>query len=439
MSGGETGAEMTTRIADILEGGMDGTHVALRGWVHRTRESGKLVFLVVRDASGTIQATVKKGHLPDDQFEVVKRALMESSLELNGVVKPDPRAPGGYEVLVTHAKVHSSAGVFPIKEQQSPELLLDHRHLWVRAQDLTRIWKLKHQLLKAMREWFDENKFTEVTPTVITTNAAEGGSTVFEFDYFGQKAFLSQTAQMYLEAMIFSLENVYSITPSFRAEKSRTTRHLTEYMHLEAEEAWTDTHGNMKVQEELLAHTLHRLAERVPTLLRDLGRDPAQLENVQTPFRRMTYTKAVEVLQSKGAQIRWGEDLGTNEERVLTAEETQPIFVTNFPKEIKAFYMKIDPDDPRTVLGNDCLAPEGFGEIIGASQREENIETMVERLKAHGAHLPNYEWYLDLRRYGSVPHSGFGLGVERVLRWITKQEHIRDMTPFPRTINRAYP
>jgi len=334
--------------------------------------------------------------------------------------------------------VHHFAGVFPIKAEQSPELLLDNRHLWVRAQDLTRVWKLKHQMLKAMREWFDENRFVEVTPTVITTNAAEGGSTVFEFDYFGQKAFLSQTAQMYLEALIFSLENVYAITPSFRAEKSRTTRHLTEFSHLEAEEAWTDTHGNMRVQEELLAYTCHRLAERASGLLRDLGRDPADLENIRTPFKRMTYTKAVEVLQSKGSPIQWGEDLGTNEERLLTAEETQPIFVTNFPKEIKAFYMKVDPDDPRTVLGNDCLAP-AFGEIIGASQREENVESMVERLKADGAHLPNYEWYLDLRRYGSVPHSGFGLGIERVLRWITKQEHIRDMTPFPRTINRAYP
>lgn len=429
-----------TPIAEVLAGAHTGETVKLRGWIHRTRSSGKIAFLVVRDATGTVQVTVKKGNVSDDAFDAAAAALMESSLELEGTVKADERAPGGYEVQASAVTIVHGADVFPIKENQSTELLMDLRHLWVRSQDQMRIQRVKHEMLRAVRDWFHANGFIEVTPSVITTNAAEGGSEVFTFDYFGQKAFLSQTAQMYLEALIFTHEKVYALTPSFRAEKSRTTKHLTEFSHLEAEMAWMGSEQNMRVQESLVAYTAHQVATNCAEELRALGRDPEELLAIETPFPRMDYKDAVTFLQQHGfPDFPWGEDFGTPHERALMEGRTQPMFITNFPKKIKAFYMKENPDDPDTVLCDDLLAPDGYGEIIGASEREVDNEEIVRKLQEEGAVLDNYAWYLDLRKYGSVQHSGFGLGVERVLCWLTKQEHIRDMTPFPRTTNRAYP
>lgn len=427
-------------IASVLAGERADAAVRIRGWIHRTRSSGKIAFLVIRDATGTIQVTVKKDNVDEAAFNAVRHALMESSIRVAGTVKADERAPGGYELSASEAEVVHAAEDFPIKENQSTELLLDNRHLWVRSQEQRLIQRVKDRFLLAVRDWFRANGFLETTPSVITTNAAEGGSEVFSFDYFGQKAFLAQTAQMYLEALIFAHEKVYSLTPSFRAEKSRTTKHLTEYMHLEAEMAWMGSEDNMRVQEELITWAAHQVAEHCADELRALGRDPADLLKVHTPFERIDYADAIKILAAKGFDdCPWGEDFGTPHERALVEGKDNPIFITNFPKRIKAFYMRENPEDPQTVLCNDCLAPEGYGEIVGASEREVSNDEILRKLKEEGADLDAYAWYLDLRRYGSVPHSGFGLGVERVVQWFTKQEHVREMQPFPRTINRAYP
>jgi asparaginyl-tRNA synthetase len=427
------------RISEITGGGHTGKEVAIRGWIHRKRESGKLVFLQVRDSSGVLQALVEKAALPPDQFDAAKKALIESSLIITGTVAEDKRAPGGYELKATKVEIIGYAGIFPIGKDQSEELLLDNRHLWIRSREQNAIMKVKASMLRAAREWFDTNDFFEVTPSVITTNACEGGSTLFPFKYFEKQAYLSQSAQMYLEACIFNLEKVYALTPSFRAEKSRTIRHLAEYSHLEAEEAWVGNDGNMKIQEELVSAMCQAVAKTRGAELELLGRNPQELKLIEPPFARHTYDDAIKKLQKKELLVEWGMDLGINEERALTEDEEKPIFIVNYPKQIKAFYMKENPADPRTYLCADLLAPGGFGEIIGGSERETDAGKLVERLKAENAVIANYEWYLDLRRYGSVSHSGFGMGIERMLMWICKLPHIRDATPFPRVMNRAYP
>ncbi|MGQ0536671.1 MAG: asparagine--tRNA ligase [Methanobacteriota archaeon] len=425
-------------IRDILDGKHTGKQVSIRGWIYRIRTSGSIVFSVIRDPTGVVQCTVKKGRVPDAAFDAAKGTHQEASVELRGEVAEDPRAPGGYEVRATEFRVVGPAVEFPIQEHQSPELLLDKRHLWLRSRKLTNEMRVKAALLRAFREWFDENGFIETTPSVITTNACEGGSTLFTFDYFGQKAFLSQSAQMYLEALCFSLGNVYSLTPSFRAEKSRTTKHLTEFQHLEAEEAWVDVHGNMEIQERLVSHAARRVAEWSEAELVELGREPSDLKKITTPFKRVTYDDTVDLLRKKGLEIEWGEDFGVPHERAMMEGEEKPVFITFWPAEIKAFYMAEDEDGVHARCA-DLQAPEGFGEIIGGSERSLDVDRMTERLRKEGADLAAYEWYFDLRRYGSVPHSGFGLGTERVLTWLVKGEHIRDATPVPRTINRAYP
>ena len=427
-----------TKIKDILDGSKTGEDVSVRGWIYRKRSSGGIIFIVVRDSTGIIQATVRKNNVSDHEFKSAEKALIESSIKIHGRVKQDERAPGGYEIEVNKLEVVSFAQPFPITENHSEEFLLDVRHLWLRSRKLTEVMKLKAKILKLIREWFDENDFYEVTPSVITLNAAEGGATVFSFNYFGEKAFLSQTAQMYLEALIFSLERVWSLTPSFRAEKSRTRKHLTEYWHLEAEEAWVNNEENMRIQEELISYVCQNICKVAKDELSYLGRNPEDLKVIEPPFKRMKYERALEILKEKGFEIEWGDDFGAPHERALVEGEDKPVFITNFPIETKAFYMKISPDG-RTVECADMLAPEGYGEIIGGSERSEDIESMIERLKADGAKIENYEWYFDLRRYGSVPHSGFGLGLERLVMWIAKLDHIRDATPFPRTVSRVYP
>lgn len=427
-----------TKIKEILDGKKTDEEVSVRGWIYRKRSSGGIVFILVRDATGVIQTTVKRGEVAEKEFEDADRALIESSVKIRGVVKEDKRAPGGYEIKTNKIEIVSFAEPFLITEDHSEEFLLDVRHLWLRSRKLTEVMKLKAKILRLIREWFEENDFYEVTPSVITLNAAEGGATAFSFNYFGERAFLSQTAQMYLEALIFSLERVWSLTPSFRAEKSRTRKHLTEYWHLEAEEAWVDNDSNMKIQEELISHVCQNIAKLAKDELGYLGRDPKDLKIVEPPFKRIKYEKAIEMLRDKGFDIGWGDDFGTPHEKALVEEEDKPIFITHFPVETKAFYMKISTDG-KTVECADMLAPEGYGELIGGSERSEDIDSMIERLKKDGARIENYQWYFDLRRYGSVPHSGFGLGLERLVMWIAKLDHIRDATPFPRTITRAYP
>ncbi|MGQ9583354.1 MAG: asparagine--tRNA ligase [Thermoplasmatota archaeon] len=427
------------KVGSILGGGMEGMEARVRGWIHRTRSSGGICFVAVRDSSGVVQTTVARGSVPEPDFEAARRALIESSVEVWGTVARDARAPGGWELRASGFRVLGPAAAFPITEYQSEEHLLNNRHLWLRSQALTLVMKVKATALAAAREWFARSGFYEVTPPIITANACEGGTTLFELKYFDQRAYLAQSAQLYLEALIFSLERVYSLTPSFRAERSRTTRHLAEYWHLEGEEAFVDNEGNMRIQEELVSAIAQAVAERNPEELRALGRDPADLRRVVPPFRRLSYREALERLRERGYELPWGEDLGTNEERVLVEGEERPVFIVNYPKEAKPFYMRENPDDPRTYLCSDLLAPEGFGEIIGGSEREVDADKLAERLRAQGTPLEPYEWYLDLRRYGTVQHSGFGMGIERLVRWMCRQEHIRDTIPFPRTINRLYP
>jgi len=427
------------RIDDILQGKYTDEQVGIRGWIYRTRSSGKLVFATIRDATGVIQATSFKKGMVSDEFKNAKKALVESSVEIFGKAVADKRAPGGFEVQVINFNLVHSAEVFPITKDQSEEFLLDNRHLWLRSRKMTHIMRIKASLLRAAREWFDQNQFFETTPPIITQNACEGGSTLFTLKYFDKKAFLSQSAQLYLESLIFSMERVWALTPSFRAEKSRTTRHLAEYWHLEGEQAWMDNEQNMWVQEELVAHMLHRVAEWNAGDLEALERDPAELASISTPFEKITYDQAIDRLKEKGVEIAWGDDFGTNEEYVLTENLTQPIFIYNFPKECKAFYMKEDPDNPQYYKCADLLAPEGYGEIIGGSERETDVNMLIERLQEENIPMENYAWYLDLRKYGSVPHSGFGLGIERIVRWVCKLEHIRDTIPYPRDMRRAYP
>lgn len=427
-------------ISEVNDPGQIGKEASVRGWIHRTRSSGSLVFVVLRDSTGMIQVTVNRDSVPQDEFKDAKDALVESAVEVTGEVVEDKRSPSGYEVRAASFKVIHFAEPFPITKDKSIEFLLDKRHLWLRSRQLTSMMKIKATLLKAARDWFDENGFTEVTPPIITSSAAEGGATVFEFDYHGSKAYLSQTAQLYLETAIFSLEKVWGLTPSFRAEKFHTPRHLAEYLHMEGEEAWVDNEGCMETCEKLVTHMCHEIAKKNRDELEVLGRDVAVLENVKTPYKRISYDDAVGILADKGVAFEHGKDFGAEEERALTIDEDNPVIVFDYPTSAKgAFYMKEHPDDPGKVLCFDLLAPEGYGELIGASERETDNETLIQRLKAQGADLKSYEWYLDLRKYGSVPHSGFGMGIERVLRWICRFDHIRDATPFPRLINRMYP
>lgn len=425
-------------IDEVLAGDHTGETVTVRGWVHRHRSSGGIVFAVVRDSTGVVQATVKQDEVKDEAFEAADGVGQEASVIVSGEVAEDDRAPGGYEVKVRDFRVHGESHDFPIYEDQSVSHLLDKRHLWLRSREMTHTLKVKHRLLRAFRGFFDARRYTEITPSVITTNAAEGGATVFTFDYFDDEAYLSQTSQMYLEAAIFALERAYCMAPSFRAEKSRTPRHLTEYLHLEAEEAWADHDRNLEIQENLVEHAAHAVAEDCGPALEELGRDPGDLLAVEAPFERITYDEAVDRLQEDGHDIEWGEDFGAPHERALVEGRTNPLFVTHFPAEMKAFYMKL-ADDGVTVEGADLLAPEGYGEIVGGSERSEDVDRMREALEREGATVEDYEWFFDLRRYGSVPHSGFGLGVERLLSWFTAGDHVRDATPFPRTPNRAYP
>ncbi|MFH0970970.1 MAG: asparagine--tRNA ligase [Candidatus Micrarchaeota archaeon] len=426
-------------IESLLEEEMEGKTASIRGWVYRKRNSGGMIFLIVRDATDIIQVAVKKDKVHEKDFAAADKALIESAVEVEGTVRKDARAINGFEMQATGFHVSHSAQAFPIAKDNSPEFLLDIRHLWVRSREITATMKVKATLLEGVREYFKQEGYCETTPPIIVSGAVEGGSTLFEMNYFGKKAYLSQSAQLYLEALIFSLGKVYAITPSFRAEKSRTLRHLAEYWHVEAEAAHVDLEGMLKIEEGLISHMCQKAAKERAKELKFLGRDPAEMKKIEAPFDRLRYDEAIGIIQKKNPAIKWGDDLGTEDERILTMDRKLPVFVTHYPKAIKAFYMKEDPEDPKVVMCNDCLAPEGFGEVIGGSQREDDVEKLIARLKEENADLSAYEWYLDLRRYGSVPHSGFGLGMERIVRWICKLEHIRDTIPFPRVMNRSYP
>lgn len=439
------------KISEACSPKLSGKEVAIRGWVHRHRTGKGIVFIVLRDETGSMQATVKEDVAKESEdaksgssssgnfFESAKNLFIESSVELYGKVREDPRAPGGWELSVESLKAISVGNPFPITKDQSPEFLMDVRHLWIRSTKITNAMKVKALLLRYLRDFFNERGFTEAHPPILTRSGCEGGSTLFELKYFDDKAYLSQSAQMYLEALIFSLGNVWSLTPSFRAERSRTVRHLAEYWHLEAEAPFFSNEDNMKLQEDMVSYVCNRIGKEHPELLEYFGRDPKDMLAIKPPFERLTYDDVIKRLQKLGFGVKWGDDFGADEEKLLTKDFKAPVFVHNYPAGVKAFYMRKDPKNPKTVLCADMLAPEGHGEIIGGSERIWEEKELLEAIKANKLKKEDYEWYVDLRKYGSVPHSGFGMGLERLLKWILKLDHIRDAIAFPRTINRIYP
>ena len=430
-----------TKIEEILSGKKTGETVNLRGWIYRTRSSGNIVFTVVRDVTGTLQATVKKGNLSDKDFEDADKALIESSLEIQGVVKEDKRAPNGYELQVTGFNVVSFAEPFPITKDQSPEFLMDQRHLWIRSQKLTSILKIRSTVVGAIHKFFRQNGYYEFDAPVLQPNQCEGGSTLFEVKYYDNKTYLSQSWQLYAEAAIFALEKIYNMGPTFRAEKSKTSRHLSEFWMAEMEGAWMDLHDVTEIAKDEVRFILKEVLEHNRRELEVLGQDAKKLEHMSTAkYPTITYTEALDILKEKEKMnVEWGKDLRTLEENNLMSHFDTPVVVTNYPSEIMAFYKPKDPKDQKTALCFDMIAPEGYGEIVGGSQRSTDVDDMTKRLKDMGEKIDNYEWYFDLRKYGSVPHSGYGLGVERVVAWICGIDNIKDAIPFPRTLLRFRP
>lgn len=424
-------------IKDILNEDFVGKNVKIKGWVYRQRASSNFVFMVVRDSTDIIQCIVKSDN--SQLFETAKDLYIESSLEIEGKLRKDDRAPTGYEIQVDKMNVISKGEPFPITKDQSVEFLLDIRHLWLRSMKLTRILEARHYIVEYLREFLNNNKFYEMPAPLITKSGAEGGSEVFEVDYFGEKAYLTQSSQLYAEAAIFALEKVYVLAPSFRAEKSRTRRHLTEYWHLEPEMAFYDNKMNMELQEKMIEYVCNKMGSEHGDLVKKIGRDPQYLLDIKAPFERIPYEEAIKKANKLGCKMKLGDDFGADEEYILTKELKQPIFITDFPMELKAFYMAENPEKPGHALCSDLLAPEGHGEIIGGSEREWRYDVLIKQIEKNNLNAKDYEWYLELRKYGSVPHSGFGLGIERFIKWILNLDHIRDAIPFPRTISRLYP
>lgn len=417
-----------------------GEVVRLRGWVYNLRSSGKINFIILRDGTGFVQCVAALGEVDEATFTRAGGLSQESSVSLAGKVREDRRAPGGCEVTLTALDVISPANDYPITlKEHGPEFLLDNRHLWLRTPRQVALMRLRSDLVKAFRDWLDSNGFVLVDSPILTPSACEGTTTLFQTDYFGEPAYLSQSGQLYQEAAALALGKTYCFGPTFRAEKSKTRRHLIEFWMLEPEMAFCDLDEDMRVQEEMLSHAVRFLLERRAEDFRAIGRDTAPLERVKPPFPRISYDEAVGILHKKGLEFTWGDDFGAPHETAISGEFDRPVFVHRYPAAVKAFYMKPDPDRPEVVLGADLLAPEGYGEIIGGGQRIDELEVLERRLKEHGLPEEPYRWYLDLRRYGSVPHAGFGIGLERTLAWIAGMEHLREAIPFPRLINRIYP
>jgi asparaginyl-tRNA synthetase len=433
--------QKTTAVADIFAGKMDDTEVSLRGWLHHIRSSGGILFMQVRDGTGVIQCTAKKDQIGADEFEKLSGVQIESTIEITGTVRKDPRAPRGYELSGKKVTVLFPAEEgFPIaKKYHGPDFLLDNRHLSIRSPKLQATMRIRARLTDELRRWLNDHGFLEVQVPILVNAAVEGGSTLFEVKYFDQKAYLTQSWQLYAEAMISAIGKAFTVAPSFRAEKSRTRRHLTEYWHLEVEQPWLELDGLMRLEEELVADACRRVGEEMKDELKLVGGDPDKLARVKTPFPRITYDEAVRLVQKSRRDFKWGTDMGYEEEKVVTESFNQPFFVSHFPKGVKAFYHMPDPKNPKVTLSVDLLAPEGYGEITGGGQRIHDLNLLLARIKEEGMNAEDYKWYVDLRRYGTVPHSGFGLGIERTLAWMCKLEHIRDAIAFPRLINRIYP
>lgn len=414
----------------------EGEKVRLAGWVHTIASLGRLLFINLRDSSGFIQVVVKKDSMNSANFEEIKELGRESSILVEGEVKKDKRAPGGVEVLAQKVVIVSpSSKDFPIRKGVSSKVLGNYRHLSIRSRKFSKLLLIRSELLRLFREWLIQNGFKEFSCPTLITAACEGGATLFELNYFGKKAYLTQSSQFYLEAGIFSLEKVFTLQPSFRAEKSKTRRHLTEFWHLEVEEAWCDLDGIISLEESLVTDVLKELDSKMGHEIRSIN---PNFSPPKKPFKKITYDEAISLLSKEGLKIEWGSDLGADEEKTLVNVVGGPVFVTHFPKKTRAFYHKPDPQRDEVVLSNDLLFPK-VGEIIGGGERISDYDVLLRRIKEEGYSPEDYSWYLDLRKYGSVPHAGFGLGIERILVYILDLPNIKFAVPFPRTISRIYP
>jgi asparaginyl-tRNA synthetase len=426
-------------IADLRQ--HVGQSVAVRGWVMTTRSSGKIAFLVMRDGSGYLPAVFPKNEVADGAWERFATLSHEANVLVTGTVREDARAPGGYELTANDVTVVAPSVDFPITpKEHGTAFLFEHRHLWLRSRRQVAVARVRNEVEHAIADFFYHRRFIRVDTPILTGSIGEQAGELFATDYFdlGQ-AYLAQTGQLYVEAAAAALGRVYSFGPTFRAEKSKTRRHLTEFWMCEPEVAFADNDDNMRLQEDFVSYLVARVLERCGAELKELERDVAPLEKIRAPFARLTYTDAIARLQAQGSDIQWGADLGADDETALGSAYHTPLLIMNYPKEVKAFYMKENPDDPRTVLCNDCLAPEGYGEIIGGSQREDDHDRLLARIRAQGLDPESYRWYLDLRKYGGFVHSGFGLGLERTVAWICGMPHIREAIAFPRQIHRLYP
>jgi asparaginyl-tRNA synthetase len=436
-----------TTIVDV--GKYEGQSVTIRGWLYNLRESGKLLFPQIRDGSGVIQGIVPKNAVLPEVFDAVKGLTQESSVIVEGKVRADKRAPGGFELDISNVQVVqrvSENDPYPISlKEHGVDFLMEHRHLWVRTPRQAAILRVRAEIIKAARDFFDERGFTLTDPPILTPAACEGTTTLFPVDYFDEQAYLTQSGQLYIEATAMALGKVYSFGPTFRAEKSKTRRHLTEFWMVEPEVAYAELEDIMALAEGLLSFLVQTCLERRRPDLQTIGRDVSKLEKVEAPFPRITYDEAVKMLQeahAKGAlenNFEWGGDLGSPDETYISSQFDRPVMVHRYPAKVKAFYMEPDPQRPDLALCVDVLAPEGYGEIIGGSQRMASYDLLVKRIHDHGLPEEAFKWYLDLRKYGSVPHAGFGMGIERAVAWICGLDHVRETIPFPRMLHRLYP
>jgi asparaginyl-tRNA synthetase len=432
-------ASTVVRVRDL--GAHVGREVTVRGWLTTKRSSGKIRFLVLRDGSGLLQCVMAKASVDEATFAAYDVLTQETSLEASGTVRADARAPGGFELDVRRLAPFQIAEEFPISpKEHGTTFLMDHRHLWLRSSRQWHILRVRAEIVRRIREFFDSRGFVLIDTPLLTGAIGESAGTLFETEYFDLgKAYLAQTGQLYVEAAIYAFGDVYCFGPTFRAEKSKTRRHLTEFWMVEPEMAWCDWRRNMEVQEQLVTHIVQGVLETRREDLKAIGRDLSKLEGIHPPFPRVSYDEAIETLRAGGSPIEWGSDLGAEDETALASRHERPLFVYKYPRVAKAFYMKSDPERPEVVLCDDLLAPEGYGEIIGGSQRIDDPDELVRRIEEEGLPRASYEWYIDLRRYGSVPHAGFGLGVERTVAWICGLPHVRETIPFARMINRITP
>ncbi len=418
-----------------------GQEVVLKGWLYNKRSSGSISFLEIRDGSGFIQAVAVKNNLKEQDWLAVEKVTQESSVTVNGQVTKHPKKDGVYELQIQSFEIIDLSQDYPItKKEHGTDFLLDNRHLWLRSKKQWAIQRVRDTVIQAIFDYFHKENFIKIDTPIITPNACEGSTTLFAIQYFDEgEVYLSQSGQLYLEAAIMSVGRGFDFGPTFRAEKSKTKRHLTEFWMMDAEAAFVEHEENMRLQEEMIYFIVQRVLENNVLELEILERDLEPLKKIKTPFVRLTYDEAIEKLHSLGSDIKYGEDLGNDDEGLLTKDSELPIFIHKWPKSIKPFYMKIDPNNPNLVLNDDLIGIEGAGELIGGSQREDDYDLLLNRIKEEGLNIKDYDWYLDLRKYGSVPHSGFGLGLERTVGWLCGVKHIRETIPFPRVINRVRP